>query len=137
MTTQLQSRERPDADPPHEWELPDVLFEEARRRRRRRWMAGSALIAALVIAAALILGMAGGGDGRAGDKVQGQPSGSGLTASSHLRADIAVHHVGVAGLTVSLPLGWHWKIARGNYRWVGIGKSREGITAIAPAPSGV
>jgi hypothetical protein len=116
MTTQLQSRERSDAGAQHEWESPDLLFADARRRRRRRWMAGSALIAVSVVAAVLILGMAGGGDGRAGDKVQGQPSGSGLSASSHRRADIAVHHVGVAGLTVSLPRGWHWQVERGNYR---------------------
>jgi hypothetical protein len=82
MTTQLQPRERSDADAWREWESPDVLFDEARRRRRRRWMAGSALIAVALIAAALILGMAGGGGGGSGNTAHGQPSGSGSGATS-------------------------------------------------------
>ena len=116
MTTQLRSRERSDADAQRERQSPDVLFEEARRHRRRRWMAGGVLVSTSIIVGALILSMAGGGGGAVGDTAHGQPSGSGSGASSHVRAYIPVRRIGVAALTVSLPAGWHWTVARGNYR---------------------
>jgi hypothetical protein len=117
MTIQLPPRERSHADVWREWESqPDVLFEEARNRRRRRWMAGTALITPAIIAAALILGMAGGGGSGVGGTAHRQPSGSGSGASSRARADIGTHRIGVAALTVSLPVGWRWAVARGSYR---------------------
>jgi hypothetical protein len=51
-----------------------------------------------------------------GDATHGQSSGPGSGAGSHVRASVTTRRIGVAALTVSLPAGWHWTVARGNYR---------------------
>jgi hypothetical protein len=82
-----------------------------------------------------------------GDATHSQSPGSGSGASSHVRASVTTRRIGVAALTVSLPEGWHWTVARGNYRTctnpvgdlalasyrlpVGFGK-REGPTVVPP-----
>jgi hypothetical protein len=116
MTTRRPSSGRSDPDAERMSESPDVLVEQVPRRRRRRGVTGSALIATLAIAVALILGMAGGGGDGVGYTAHGQSSLPGSRASSRVRASIATHRIDAAALTVSLPVGWHWEIERGNYR---------------------